>query len=266
MFKVTIWCKVPVRSLSHGIQALIPDSIAATFSTNLSSRGVLEEQTTYQNPDVAVFTNHGGCDDSSVIVGVKFICKTNMTDLARIYAIIRAEFARTLKRFGVGLEENALILSITPASDTYNNNGFWSVEQSDSLLSSWQTRLGDPPSNLMTVQTTDPGIYVNPIEAGRMATEFMNRDCNQYMLMGRSNRLPGLDRSHQVNTDTGLSQDITRGGTIDPNNNPNPDYLNPNPNRNPGLSIPLIPIVGGVVVLGILTAVYLNQKSKQKTQ
>lgn len=266
MFKVTIWCKVPVASLSHGIQALIPDSIAATFSMKLSSRGILEEQTTFQNPDVAVFSNHGGCDDSSVIIGVKAIYKTNMTDLGRIYSITRAEFARTIVQYGVRMDENALILLITPASDTYNNNGFWSVEQSDSLLSSWQARLGDPPGNLMAIQTTDPGIYVNPIEAGRMATEFMNRDCNQYMLMGRSNRLPGLDRSHQVNTDTGLSQDIIRGGTLDSGNNPNPDYLNPNPNRNPGLNIPLIPIVGGVVVLGILTAVYLNQKSKQKTQ
>lgn len=266
MFKVTIWCKVSVRSLSHGIQALIPDSIAATFSMKLSSRGILEEQTTFQNPDVAVFSNHGGCDDSSVIIGVKVIYKTNMTDLSRIYSITRAEFARTLRHYGVGIDENTLILLIVPASDTYNNNGFWSVEQSDSLLSSWQTRLGDPPGNLMAIQTTDPGIYVNPIEAGRMATEFMNRDCNQYMLMGRSNRLPGLDRSHQVNTNTGLSQDITRGGTLDPNNNPNPDYLNPNPNRNPGLNIPIVPIVGGVVVLGILTAVYLNQRSKQKVK
>ncbi len=244
MFKVTIWCKVPARSLSHGIQALIPDSIAATFSIKLSSRGILEEQTTFPNPDVAVFSNYGTCDESTSIIGVKLICKTNMTDIARIYAIIRAEFARTIRQYGVSMEENPIILSIIPASDTYNYNGFWDVEQSDSLLSSWQTRLGDPPDNLMAAQT----------------------NCGSYRLMGRSNRLPGLDRSHQVNTDTGLSQDIIRGGTLDPNNNPNPDYLNPNPNQNPGLNIPLIPIVGGVVVLGILTAVYLNQRSKQKTQ
>jgi hypothetical protein len=56
MFKVTIWCKVPARSLSHGIQALIPDSIAATFSIKLSSRAFLEEQTTFPNPDVAEFS------------------------------------------------------------------------------------------------------------------------------------------------------------------------------------------------------------------
>lgn len=244
MFKVTIWCKVPVASLSHGIQALIPDSIAATFSMKLSSRGILEEQTTFQNPDVAVFSNYGSCHESTSIIGVKLICKTDMTDLSGIYAKIRAEFARTIIQYGVRMDENSIILSIIPSSDTYNYNGFWNVEQSDSLLSSWQTRLGDPPDNLLAAQT----------------------NCGSYRLMGRSNRLPGLDRSHQINTDTGLSQDITRGGTLDPSNNPNSDYLNPNPNLNPGLNIPLIPIVGGVVVLGILTAVYLNQKSKQKTQ
>lgn len=245
MFKVTIWYKTSTTNLSHGPQALIPDSIAATFSIKLSSRGMLEEQTTYQNPDVAVFSNHRDCNDSSIVIGVKFIFKTNITEMSRIIAIVRYEFARTLRVYGVTQSEDNIVLSITPASDTYSSSGFWNIEESDSIPSNWETRLGERPESL---------------------SAFTSFSCSQHVLMGRSNRLPGLDRSHQVNTDTGLSQDITRGGTIDPNNNPNPDYLNPNPNQNPGLNIPLIPIVGGVVVLGILTAVYLNQKSKQKTQ
>lgn len=244
MFKVTIWYKVPTNDLSYGPQALIPDSIAATFLSKLASRAIFEERTSFHNPDVSVFSNHTDCNDSSVVVGVKFIFRTEITDLSVLYSIIRYEFARTLIQYGVRKPENSIVLAITPASDTYSSNGNWNIEQSDSMLSSWEARLGERPDNL---------------------SAFTSFSCSQHILMARSSRLPGLNVSGQSNQNTGISQDIIRGGTIDPSNNPNPDYLQErNNNQNRGSNIPLAPIVGGVLILGVLTALYLNQRPKKE--
>lgn len=264
MFKVTIWYKIPVSGISIEPQALIPDSIAATFSSKLSQRGLLEEQTSYTNPDVVVFSNIGDCNNPSLIVGLKAIFKSNLTDLAVIYAIVRHEFARTMNQFRVVESENNIVLAITPSSLTYNTHGSWQAEQSETLNPSWQARLETPPVNLTTNPSQDTGLFLNPIEAGQA---FASRNCGNYMLMNRSNRLPGLDQSHRINTDTGLSPDMQRGGTIDPNNNPNPGYSSgnqPPQNQNTGLGFPVVPVVGGVLVVGLLVAVYLYQTGKDK--